>query len=185
MGSVSKLPASLRFNYRDYLLLPEDRRYEIIDGDLYMVPAPVPYHQRIVQRISMLLYQHVVERDLGEVLFAPCDLVLTQEDVVQPDIFFISKDRLAIVGEKYITAAPDLVVEVLSPSTQERDRTIKAKLYFREGVKEMWIADPTAKTVEVLIRGSDGFQRSGFYAGDAIVSSPLLPGLVIPLERVF
>lgn len=185
MGSVSKLPASLRFNYQDYLLLPEDRRYEIIDGDLYMVPAPLPYHQRIAQRINVLLYQHVSERDLGEVLFAPCDLVLTQEDIVQPDIFFIAKDRLAIIGEKYITAAPDLVIEVLSPSTADRDRTIKAKLYFREGVKEMWIADPTAKTVEVLVRGSDGFDRAGLYASEATVTSPLLPGLAILLARVF
>ncbi len=185
MGSVSKLPASLRFNYQDYLLLPEDRRYEIIDGDLYMVPAPVPFHQRVSLRLVLALNTYVEKDGLGEVFTAPCDLVLTQEDIVQPDIFFISKDRLAIVGEKYITAAPDLVVEVLSPSTQERDRTIKAKLYFREGVKEMWIADPAAKTVEVLIRGSEGFERSGLYAGDAVVSSPLLPGLAVPLARVF
>src|SRR6266498_4123278 len=135
-------PAALRFTYEDYLLLPEDRRYEIIDGDLFMTPAPGTPHQRIVGNLYLRLRQHVDDSGLGEVLCAPCDVVLSPTDVVQPDILFVAAARLSIIGEKYISEAPDLVVEVLSPSTAERDQDLKMKLYARFAVREFWIADP-------------------------------------------
>jgi len=118
-------PASLRFTYEDYLLLPEDRRYEIIDGDLLMTPAPGIPHQRLVGRLYRHLDDHVRSRKLGEVLMAPFDVVLSPTDVVQPDLLFVAAGRASIIGEKFISAAPDLVVEILSPSTEDRDRTVK------------------------------------------------------------
>ncbi len=176
---------SLRFTYADYARLPDDRRYEVIDGELYLTPAPTPYHQIVKSRIERLLQGHVERESLGMVLDAPCDVVLSRFDVFQPDIFFISSGRLEVIGEKYISDAPDLVVEVLSPGTRKRDRSLKAKRYARFGVREMWLADPSRKTVEVFVNDDKDFRREALYAGDDTLRSPLLPGLEIPLQRVF
>ncbi len=176
---------SLRFTYEDYLLLPEDRRYEILDGDLFMTPAPTPYHQRVSLNLTFLLLQHVREGKLGEVLEAPCDVVLSKTDVLQPDILFVVADRRAIIGEKYISGAPDLVVEVLSPATADRDTDVKTKIYARFGVKELWIADPDAKTVTVMTNSGEGLLREGFYRQGELLRSPLLPALTIPLDEIF
>ena len=177
--------ASLRFTYEDYLLLPEDRRYEIIDGDLFMTPAPGTPHQRLVGRLYRFLDDHVRSRKLGEVLIAPCDVVLSPTDVVQPDLLFVAASRAAIVGEKFISAAPDLVVEVLSPSTEDRDRTVKTKLYARFGVRELWIADPETKRIEVLTNSGDGFRQEAVFGLGTVLRSALLPGLEIPIAEVF
>lgn len=176
---------ALRFTYEDYLLLPEDRRYEILDGDLFMTPAPTPYHQLVSRNLEFLLHRHVRERRLGEILYAPCDVVLSKTDVLQPDILFITADRRAIIGEKYISGPPDLVVEVLSPATADRDTDVKTKIYARFGVKEMWIADPDAKTIAVLTNSGEGFRQEGLFRSGETLRSLLLPGLTIPLEEVF
>src|SRR5688572_14392514 len=180
------VPQSLRFTYEDYALLPEDRRYEVIDGELYLTPAPTPFHQLVKQRIEQFLLAHVGERRLGEVLDAPCDVVLSRFDILQPDIFFISSRRMGAIGEKYISDAPDLVVEVLSPGTRKRDRFLKARQYAHFGVREMWIADPDKKTIEVFVAGAgERFRRESLYAGEEVLRSPLLPGLEVTLARVF
>jgi Uma2 family endonuclease len=178
-------PASLRFTYEDYLLLPEDRRYEIIDGDLFMTPAPGTSHQRLIGRLYHYLDDHVRTGKLGEVLMAPCDVVLSPTDVVQPDLLFVATGRSAIVGEKFITAAPDLVVEVLSPSTEDRDRTVKTKLYARFGVRELWIADPDTKRIEIFTNPGDGFRQEAVFGLGTVLRSTLLPGLEIPIAEVF
>jgi Uma2 family endonuclease len=176
---------SLRFTYEDYLLLPEDRRYEILDGDLFMTPAPTPYHQRVSLNLTFILLRHVREKSLGEVLEAPCDVVLSKTDILQPDILFVAADRLSIIGEKYISGPPDLVVEVLSPATADRDTDLKTKIYARFGVKEMWIADPDAKTVAVLTNSGEGFRQEGLFRQGELLRSPLLPALTIPLDEIF
>jgi Uma2 family endonuclease len=178
-------PTSVCFTYEDYLLLPEDRRYEILDGDLFMTPAPTPYHQLVSKRIEHFLDDHVQKSRLGEVLYAPCDVVLSATDVLQPDILFVANDRMSIIGEKYISAAPDLVVEVLSLSTAERDQTLKTKIYARFGVRELWIASPEAKTVEVSVNTRDAFRREAICSLGDVLQSPLMPGLEIPLSEVF
>jgi Uma2 family endonuclease len=185
MKSDMSVPESLRFTYEDYARLPDDRRYEVIDGELYLTPAPTPYHQIVKRRIEQRLLEHVEGHGLGEVLDAPCDVVLSRFDVLQPDIFFVSAGRLAVIGEKYISDAPDLVVEVLSPGTRKRDRILKSKRYARFGVTEMWIADPDKKTIEVHANTGKSFVRQAVYAGHDVLRSPLLPGLEIPLARVF
>lgn len=179
------MSTAIRFTYQDYLQLPEDRRYEIVNGDLYTVPSPVPYHQRVSSNLEFALRLHITEHDLGEVLDAPCDVLLSETDVVQPDIFYISKARLSIIGEAYIQGAPDLVIEVLSPTTAQRDRGIKQKLYAREGVTEYWIVDPAAKTIEVLTLHEGQYRRAGFYGLEDALQSPLFPGLRIPVAQVF
>ncbi|HSD72565.1 MAG TPA: Uma2 family endonuclease [Thermoanaerobaculia bacterium] len=176
---------SQRFTYEDYARLDDDRRYEVIDGELFLTPSPTPYHQMVKLRIEKILFDHVESHALGQILDAPCDVVLSNFDVLQPDIFFISLERLATIGEKYISDAPDLVVEVLSPGTRRRDRTLKSKRYALFGVREMWIADPDAKTIEVFVNSGERFRREAIHGGEDVLRSPLLPGLEIPLARVF
>jgi Uma2 family endonuclease len=185
MIPVMTAPARVRFTYEDYLLLPEDRRAEIIEGELFMTPVPTPYHQRIALEIASALRAHVRSHALGEVFIAPCDVKLSDSDVVQPDILFISKDRLSIIEEKYISAAPDLIVEILSPATAERDQTLKRKLYERSGVRELWIASPEARTIEVLSNAGSGFRREAIYGSGDRLRSPLFPGLEIAIAEVF
>ena len=179
------VPESLRFSYEAYLLLPEDRRYEIVDGELLLTPAPTPYHQTVAMRLGFLLHALVERERPGQIFIAPCDVVLSRFDVLQPDVFFISAARISIVGEKYIREAPDSVVEVLSPSTADRDRVAKAKQYARFGVAEMWIADPESRAIEVFSNSPEGFRREAVYDGGDVLRSPILPGLEIPLDRVF
>jgi Uma2 family endonuclease len=184
MGAMSRA-SSVRFTYQDYLQLPEDGRYEIINGELFLTPAPTTYHQRISGRIQFLLTRHVRETDVGEIFNAPCDLLLSEIDVVQPDIFFIAKERREIVEEKYVSAAPDLVVEILSESTAKRDRGIKAKLYERAGVKELWIVDPWEKSAEIFRRSEETFVRNALFSGTDTLVTRVFPGLEIPLTEVF
>ena len=144
------MSTSTKFTYKDYLQLPEDTRYEIIDGELFMVPAPVPYHQIVSRNLEFYLHQHVKENNLGEVLNAPCDLILSNTDVVQPDLLFISQARLSIIKETNIQGAPDLVVEILSPASEKRDRGKKQKLYAQNQIQEYWIVDTQTKSIEIL-----------------------------------
>jgi Uma2 family endonuclease len=136
--------------------MPEDgKRYEAIDGDLFVTPAPKPRHAWISYELVQTLHRLLVAPGHGRVFYAPIGVEFPDtEEGVQPDILFVAKERLDIVGEDWIRGAPDLVIEILSPSTAERDRTVKLKLYQRHGVGEYWIVDPETKTVEVWTAGA-------------------------------
>ena len=139
-----------KFTYDDYRTAPEDRRYELLDGDLIVAPVPSLKHQRVLLALAGLLDRFVKEAGLGEVLPAPCDVVLSDTDVVQPDLLFISRERTHLVrnGDN-VQGAPDLVVEILSPATADRDRGYKRALYARHAVAEYWLVDPVAETITV------------------------------------
>lgn len=182
---MSTTRPGLKFTYEDYLLLPEDKRYELIDGELHRVPAPRPYHQIVSMRIEHALYEFVEGGRLGRLIHAPCDVRFSRYDLVQPDIFFISAERLGIIKENYIQGPPDLVVEVLSPSDPDRDREVKRKLYALYGVREYWIVDPDAKTIEVLTREQGELITSCTFVADESLTSPLLKDFSLPLSPVF
>ena len=177
--------AKVRFNYQDYCMLPEEKRYELIDGELYMAPAPGSVHQFISRNLGFLLWDFVSSNQLGEVAFAPFDVILSDEDVVQPDLFFVSRERQDIISARGCEGPPDLVVEILSPSTQQRDRGLKRKLYAKYGVRELWLVDPESKTIEVLGLEADDFATLAVYPEDTPLSSPLISGLALPVDRVF
>lgn len=179
------LRKKVRFTYQDYLQIPGEKRYEIIDGDLHMTPAPLTRHQKILGNIFRKLWDFVTERKLGEVLFAPVDVVLSQEDIVQPDILFISRDRLGILTEKNVQGPPDLLIEILSPSTKNWDQETKRKLYERYGVREYWIVDPDAQTIEILQMTDDGFKTYRVFSRGTHVRSPLLEGFTFLVEEIF
>jgi len=176
----------LKLTYRDYLTWPDDgRRYELYEGEVYMVPSPSVRHQRISRKLEALLGQFLPENGRGEVFHAPLDVVFSESTVVQPDILFISHQRRHIIGEQNISGAPDLVVEIISPSTEERDREIKLQLYCRYGVRECWLIDPEERTVEVLALSPEGYQVLGQYSGDEVVNSQVLVGFQFPAEEIF
>ena len=173
----------IKYTYEDYLHLPDDGKiYQIVGGKLHRMPAPVPYHQRVSRKLELILDEYVTEKGLGEVFDAPCDVVLSDEDVVQPDIFFISKEREYIIGDKNIQGAPDLIVEILSPRSEYLDRKVKVELYEEYGVKEYWLVDAGRKEVEVLRLTGRGYKSEGAF--DKSVYSPLLK-LEVNLSVVF
>jgi Uma2 family endonuclease len=175
----------IRFNYQDYLQLPEDKRYEILEGELYGVPAPNTRHQRLIKRIMTALIRQTEEKGLGEVFVALYDVVFSDENIAQPDILFVRKERMAIIGEANLPGSPDLVVEILSPGTRKKGLAIKRKIYARFGVQEYWIVDPEANIVEVLTWKESGYITAGVYQGSESLSSPLLHELDLPLSGIF
>ena len=136
--------------YDDLVQMPEDgNRYEIIGGELVVSPAPIPLHQRVSKRAFLLLHGFVEAQGLGEVFFAPLDVQLGEHDIVEPDLVFIARERLGIVERTRVIGVPDLLVEILSPSTRARDEVLKARLYAEAGVREYWIVDPDERTLRL------------------------------------
>lgn len=175
-----------RFTYQDYCLMPEDKRYEVIEGELLVTPAPSVRHQTILSRIWFKVMAHVEAESLGRVLSAPTDVILSEENVVQPDVLFVAKRRQGILNPTGgVQGAPDLAVEILSPATAGRDRIAKRKLYGKYGVKEYWIVDPAAQTIEVLIHTPAGLDTLQVFPEGSVLASPLLPGLTMALTDVF
>ena len=178
------IPA-VKLTYEDYCNTPDGERYELLGGVLVMTPAPRVGHQRMLKKLGTRLDQFVEERSQGEVFLSPCDVVLSDTDVVQPDLFFISNERAHVVTEDNIQGAPDLVVEILSPSTADRDITIKRDLYVRHGVREYWIVDTDTKTVTVLVRDAGSFTELGACGENQTLDSPTLSGFTIDPSEIF
>ncbi len=174
-----------KYTYEDYIKISDDKRYELINGELIMTPSPIPNHQRISGKLEFVVRKFVTENNLGEVFDAPCDVYLDDENVVQPDILFISKDRLDIIGEKNIQGAPNLVVEIISENSVHRDMVQKKRLYARFGVKEYWIVIPEEKEVEVYILKGEAYRLYKTYTKVDILESASLKGLKIGLEEIF
>ena len=173
------------FTYEDYCNLPEDERYELIDGELIMAAAPSVIHQIVQDNIGNPLSTFVRTNGLGRVFYAATDVYLSDTNVVQPDLLFVRRERAHILTYGVINGAPDLVVEILSPSTARRDRTQKRELYARFRVPEYWQADADDLNVLVLALAGDDYEVVGVYGlGDTLVS-PLLPGFSLDVDDIF
>ena len=176
----------VKLTYEDYRNAPGDERCELLDGDLVMVAAPNLKHQKVQFRLGQKLGQFILEHDLGEFFFAPCDVVLSDTDVVQPDLLFVSREREHLLsGGENVQGAPDLVIEILSPATAERDRGYKHELYGRHGVAEYWLVDPMAETVSVHRQRTGVLTVARTFSRKQTLRSSLLPGLELHLEDVF
>jgi len=178
-----------RWTYAEFARLPSEgsTRYEVIDDELYVTPAPSARHQRVVTDLVVQLGAFVRAHDLGELFVSPLDVLFAEGDYVEPDLLFVGRDRTDIVSDRGVEGAPDLVVEVLSPSTARRDRGIKLDRYRLFGVPEYWIVDPELRTVEVwkLAEGAD--EPVTLSAAESL-RWQLMPGgpaLELPLEELF
>ena len=172
--------------YQDFLTFPDDgNRYEIIDGARYMTPSPTPRHQRALRDLGIALINFTTERNLGEVLFAPIDVVLSESNVVEPDLVFIRKDRKDIITDKFISGPPDLIVEVLSKSTRKTDLRAKMRLYERFAVGEYWIVDPEAESIQVHELRHGELDKIGEYRSGESVRSALFHDFELAVDEVF
>ena len=176
---------AVRQTYQDYCATPDDERYELLDGNLMMVPAPNMKHQWVLGRLHSELDRFTREHGLGKVYVAPCDVVLSDTDVVQPDLLFISRAREHTITDENVRGAPDLVIEILSPSTADRDLGCKHELYGRHGVLEYWIVDPLAETVAVHRQGGGRLEVAETFGRGDTLRTALLDGLQLELDDVF
>ncbi len=189
MRSAAPVP-DVRLTYDDFLLFPDDgKRHELIDGVHYVTPAPRVRHQELVGRLHLALGNYLSEHPAaGRVLLAPVDVVLSNHDIVEPDLLVIAGDQTGIVTERNVQGAPALVIEVMSKSTRKRDAQIKRRLFEQRGVREYWLVDPELDTVQVLrlspeqrlVRVEELTAEDG-----GTLTTPLLPGLAIDIRTLF
>jgi Uma2 family endonuclease len=175
----------IRYTYKDYAKTPDDVRYQLIDGELILSPSPTFYHQHISGAMFVELRTWAVSSGIGKVVCAPMDVYFTETDTVQPDILFISEERMHIVEERYVRGAPDLVVEILSPSTSRLDLGAKMELYARHGVPQYWIADPDTRTARTLRLEAGNYAEVASFTENDVLTSDAFPGLRIDLREVF
>ncbi len=173
------------WTYKDYLKLDDDKRYEVIEGELIMVPAPFVIHQRFSRRIEFLMLKFVEENKLGEVFYAPVDVVFGKKTVLQPDILFVSNERKSIITKRAVEGAPDLVVEILSPSSSYNDTVRKKRIYAENDVLEYWIVDPEDKSIEIFENRNNHFYPIDYAHLEGKVSSKILDGFSVDIEEIF
>jgi Uma2 family endonuclease len=179
----------MKLTYDDFVLFPDDgKRHELIDGEHYVTAAPNIRHQQILLELAFLIRRWLEHNPVGRVFIAPLDIVLSTFDVVEPDLLYLSHERAAdVLTAQHLRGAPELVVEIGSSSTRQRDETIKRHLYERAGVSEYWFVDPELDVVRVYRRDSDRFARPlelSREAGDTL-TTPLLPSLELSLNSIF
>ena len=172
--------------YEDYVLLPTDRnRYEILEGELTVTPAPSTKHQTASGNLFVLLAHYIKERDLGKLFHAPIELILESTSVLQPDLLFVTKARQHIITERAIEGVPDLVIEILSPGTSRTDRVTKAQIYARYGVPAYWIVDPEQEVIEIYLLEIDGYRLSATLQGETPMIARPFTELEIVAREVF
>ena len=181
--------AGMKLTYDDFVLFPDDgKRHELIDGEHYVTASPNTKHQQVVVELVFLIRSWLEQHPVGQLFVAPYDIVLSHFDVVEPDLMYLSNGRAAqVMTAAHLRGAPELVIEIGSPSTRQRDETIKRHLYERTGVSEYWFVDPELDVVRVYVREGERFTRPqelAHEAGDTL-TTPLLPGLALPLSRIF
>ena len=179
------IPKKKKYTYEDYAKLPEGAPYQLIGGELIITPAPTPYHQRISRKIEFLLIEYVEKNELGEVFDAPIDVYFEETETYQPDIIFISKERLNIISETKIKGAPDLIIEILSPATAYYDLGRKYEVYEKNGVKEYWIVHPERKSIEIYQNQEGQFKLIQIAKEKDTVNSSLFKDFELNLEKIF
>lgn len=176
-----------KFTVEEYELFPDDgRRHELVDGEHVVTPAPTAWHQSISGRLHIALHEASSRGELGALYYAPVDVVLSPIDVVQPDLLFVRRERRGIIGRR-VEGAPDLVVEIVSPSSRRTDELLKRRAYESFRVEEMWVVDPELEVVRVYRRQGQGFGRPQELAaehGDRL-RTPVLPALDLELAALF
>lgn len=169
---------------KDFLALPEGTRAELIDGEILMSPSPRFRHQRVAFRLARMLAEYVESNGLGEVIPAPFDVHLPGGDIVEPDVVFVSAANRSMLRD-WIHGTPDLVVEVHSPDSMERDRVTKRELYARNGVREYWMVDSDRRVIEVLTLQANAYALAGQFGVHDTLSSRTFPKLALSVKDVF
>jgi Uma2 family endonuclease len=179
-------PPQGEWTYEDYRRLPDDGwRYEIIEGELYMSPAPEPIHQEYGGEMFAALHDFGKKHNAGKAYMAPIDVILSDlATPVQPDVLFIRKERLHIVKKGRIEGAPDIIAEILSPSNWLTDRREKFQIYAKSGVREYWIVNPMARSIELFVLREERYELIGKFEADEVVRSEALSGFEVKVEEI-
>ena len=179
------LPQPVRFKADDLWKTPDDsRRYEVIEGRMYVTPVPWVEHQGVSGRLSMYIWGYARQRGVGK-LYAPLAVVLDEENGVQPDLVYVSRDRYHLLSERGVEGAPDLLVEIISPCTRRRDCGVKMRVYAAAGVPHYWIVDPRTRALEAYRLGELGYELTGKYGLGEVFRPELFPGLEIPIDDLW
>jgi Uma2 family endonuclease len=179
-------PGKIVLTYDDYCELPNDRnRYEILDGELSVAPAPATKHQITLGNLYRIVSIHVLANHTGRLLLAPTDVILAATTVVQPDLVFVSNDRSQVVTPRGVEGAPSLVVEILSPTTHRTDRVTKAQLYAKHQIPHYWLVDPDQHSVEAYELVIDRYDLVASTHGAEVFTPSLFPGLSIQLADLW
>jgi Uma2 family endonuclease len=174
-----------RMTYEEFMALPDDgKHYELIEGELVLNPAPNLRHQAIIGNLYFALRPYLDQHRSGKVFVAAVDVVLSIENVLEPDVIVVLTDRASRLQKKNVQGAPNIAVEVLSAGSRRKDEVTKRRLYERFGVDEYWIADPETETVKIDRRSGDAFDRAIEF-GTGAITSPLLPGFTLDVSAVF
>lgn len=181
----SASPGTELLTVEDYRATPEGKRYQLVEGDLHMAPAPSFYHGEIALNIATIIKNFLAQNPLGKVAAAPSDVYLSEHNVVQPDVYFIARQNLGIIAADGVHGAPDLVIEVLSPSNALLDKRAKRSVYARAGVKELWLVDPILLQIQRYDFSRDPAKPVQFIEETESLTTPLLPGLTISAADVF
>lgn len=177
------LKARPKKTLEDLERLPPETRAELIEGEIFMAPAPNVQHQRIVFRLARALAAWVEPRGLGEVLVSPIDVRLPSGSLVQPDIVFVATANRRILAQR-VEGAPDLLIEVVSPAHADRDRIVKRGLYAKNRIVEYWIADGDARAIEVLRLADGDYEPAGYFQASDTLTTALLPGFTLPVAPI-
>ena len=179
-------PARLPYSYEDYTALPNDgRRWEVIDGELEVNPAPVPRHQIVSRRLQFELMRVLEEPGIAQIFNAPIDLILSDGNILQPDLLVLSRDREHLISERGIEGPPNIVAEILSPSTKVLDQRVKKRTYARFSVPEYWIVDPVGGHVELFRLSADEYVLEQRFDRASVLITPSFGEVQIELAKVF
>ena len=179
------------YTYEDYLKTNDDEKLEVLEGNLEMVPAPSTDHQDVQSYLGRLILNYVIERKMGKIYLSPTDIILDLNNIVQPDILFISNEKKHLIQKKGIFGSPDLIIEIISPSSKYRDTYTKKALYEKFRIQEYWLVDPYMKGIEILRLNSEQIYElysSGYLEDEeqkALVRSSVLNTLEIDLKDIF
>ncbi len=183
MATVVDYPLLTVENYK---ILPETGpRYQLIEGELYMAPAPNRYHQDISRNLEYILLDYLEDHPIGTMYHAPFDVYLDIHDVFQPDIIFVTNQNLSILTDAGAEGAPDFIVEILSPKTARLDRLNKRGVYAKSGVRELWIIAPETREIEVYLLWQDAANPVATYGESDTFESALFLGLKFDAAKIF
>jgi Uma2 family endonuclease len=176
---------STKFTHADLLVMPNDgKRREIIEGDLYVTPSPRFSHQNVLFKLTLALGKYLEASPIGKLAISPLDVILSEYEVLEPDLLFVLNEHSEILSD-WVRGTPDLVIEILSPTSAPLDRGPKLKAYARHGVTEYWIVDPDERAVEIYRLTPEGYQLTRTFSEEAVLSSPMLPGFELQVGSLF
>lgn len=180
-----------KLTYQEYREMEFDEddnfQYELLNGIPMRKASPTIQHQRIVRKIAFAFEKFLEQNSIGEVFFAPLDVVLNEHNAPQPDVFFVSKDKKYILDqeEQVVIGTPDIIIEILSPGSVKKDRITKKKIYERCKVPEFWIVDPSYRNVEIYKLTEDVYELADFIEESGVVKSTVLEGFELSLDKIF